>query len=71
MVRLLLLTALCAMAACAAVPPSAEPFRSDRISVEAIGSGPDVVLITGLASHPEVFISRYFIIFGVSVNPQL
>lgn len=55
MVRLLLLTALCALAACAAVPPSAEPFRSDRISVEAIGSGPDVVLITGLASHPEVW----------------
>ncbi|WP_269515778.1 alpha/beta fold hydrolase [Brevundimonas subvibrioides] len=31
------------------------PFTSDRLSVEVIGSGPDVVLIPGLASSREVW----------------
>jgi len=35
---------------------AAEPaFSSDRISVEARGSGPDVVLIPGLSSSPDVW----------------
>ncbi len=33
----------------------AAPFASDRLSVEVIGSGPDVVLIPGLASSREVW----------------
>jgi len=31
------------------------PFTSDRLSVEVIGSGPDVILIPGLASSREVW----------------
>jgi pimeloyl-ACP methyl ester carboxylesterase len=31
------------------------PFASDRLSVEVIGSGPDVILIPGLASSREVW----------------
>lgn len=31
------------------------PFASDRVSVEVIGSGPDVILIPGLASSREVW----------------
>jgi pimeloyl-ACP methyl ester carboxylesterase len=44
------------MTACAA-PGTTGPtaFRSDRISVTTIGSGPDVVLVPGLASSPEVW----------------
>lgn len=34
---------------------AASAFTSDRISVEVVGSGPDVVLIPGLASSPEVW----------------
>jgi pimeloyl-ACP methyl ester carboxylesterase len=30
-------------------------FASERISVEVVGSGPDVVLIPGLSSHPDVW----------------
>jgi pimeloyl-ACP methyl ester carboxylesterase len=30
-------------------------FASDRISVEVVGSGPDVILIPGLSSSPEVW----------------
>lgn len=33
----------------------AAPFRSDRLSVEVIGSGPDLILIPGLASSREVW----------------
>lgn len=44
-----------ASAGCASGSAPASPFRSGRISVEAIGTGPDVVLITGLGSHPEVW----------------
>ena len=41
-----------------AVPAAAElgrAFTSDRIGVEVRGSGPDVVLIPGLSSHPDVW----------------
>lgn len=34
---------------------AATAFRSDRLSVEVVGSGPDVVLIPGLASSREVW----------------
>lgn len=40
-----------ASAAAAAVAP----FSSGRISVERVGSGPDVILIPGLSSSPEVW----------------
>ena len=40
----------------AAVPAAAQSaFTSERISVEVRGSGPDVVLIPGLSSHPQVW----------------
>ncbi|HEX8573270.1 MAG TPA: alpha/beta hydrolase [Allosphingosinicella sp.] len=49
-------------AACATSSPSDEPalpappaFASERLSVEVVGSGPDVVLIPGLSSSPEVW----------------
>ena len=35
--------------------PAALAFTSDRLSVEVIGSGPDVILIPGLASSREVW----------------
>lgn len=35
--------------------PAVPPFRSDRISVTSIGSGPDVVLVHGLSSSREVW----------------
>lgn len=55
MLRLLALLLLVPLAAsCATVPP-APAFSSDRISVETAGSGPDVVLIPGLSSHPDVW----------------
>lgn len=43
--------------ALAAVPAAAQPaaFTSDRIGVTVTGSGPDVVLIPGLASTPDVW----------------
>jgi pimeloyl-ACP methyl ester carboxylesterase len=53
MLRLLLI-----LAALAAAPLSAAaqtPFQSTRIAVEVRGRGPDVVLIPGLASTPEVW----------------
>lgn len=34
---------------------AAPPFRSDRLSVEVTGKGPDVVLIPGLSSSPRVW----------------
>jgi pimeloyl-ACP methyl ester carboxylesterase len=46
---LLPLLALCGGTAAAA------PFKSDRISVEVKGKGPDVVLIPGLSSSPRAF----------------
>lgn len=38
-----------------AVAQSAPAFTSDRLSVEVVGSGPDVILIPGLASSREVW----------------
>lgn len=58
---------LCALfLACAAVAPvsaapaggearKAAPFASDRLSVEVVGAGPDVILIPGLGSSREVW----------------
>src|SRR5688572_25245310 len=43
------------LAACSAAGEAGAAFRSDRISVETRGSGPDVVLIPGLGSHPRVW----------------
>lgn len=39
----------------AVVVAQAAPFVSDRLSVEVIGAGPDVILIPGLASSREVW----------------
>ena len=47
-----------AQAASPAAPPAASaaaPFTSDRLSVEVVGQGPDVILIPGLASSREVW----------------
>lgn len=38
-----------------AVAQTASAFTSDRLSVEVVGSGPDVILIPGLASSREVW----------------
>lgn len=43
------------LGACAAPKPLSRSFRSDRISVTTTGSGPDVVLIPGLTSSPEIW----------------
>jgi pimeloyl-ACP methyl ester carboxylesterase len=48
----LLLMSLVALGGSAA---TAAPFKSDRISVEVKGKGPDVVLIPGLSSSPRVW----------------
>ena len=50
----LLLTAAAMLGAVSAAHAAA-PFRSDRMSVEVRGRGPDVVLIPVLASSPEVW----------------
>ena len=55
MLRFLALLLLPLVAACATVAPPPPAFTSDRISVEVRGSGPDVVLIPGLSSHPQVW----------------
>src|SRR5688572_4513939 len=55
MMRLLALLLLPLAAACATVDEAPQAFASDRISVEVLGSGPDVVLIPGLSSSPEVW----------------
>ncbi|MFL6845347.1 MAG: alpha/beta fold hydrolase [Allosphingosinicella sp.] len=58
MIRFLLALLLIPLAACAtAREPAAPAFASDRISVEVIGSGPDVVLIPGLSSSPRIWAS--------------
>jgi pimeloyl-ACP methyl ester carboxylesterase len=36
-------------------PAAAQSFASERIGVTVTGSGPDVVLIPGLSSHPDVW----------------
>lgn len=38
-----------------AQPAAAKDFASDRIAVTVVGSGPDVVLIPGLSSSPDVW----------------
>jgi len=38
-----------------AVPAAAQTFTSERIGVTVTGTGPDVVLIPGLSSHPDVW----------------
>lgn len=53
MLKYLALLALPLAAACATTPPAPPPFASDRISVETVGTGPDVILIPGLSSSPE------------------
>ena len=55
MLRLLALLLLPLAAACATTAETAPAFTSDRISVAVQGTGPDVVLIPGLSSHPDVW----------------
>ena len=55
MMRLLALLLLPFLAACATMDEAPAAFASERISVEVRGSGPDVVLIPGLSSSPEVW----------------
>ena len=56
MLRFLALLLLAPLAAsCATTPPPAPAFTSDRIGVTVVGSGPDVVLIPGLGSQPDVW----------------
>lgn len=53
---LLLPLAACATADGARPAEAARPaFASERLSVETVGSGPDVLLIPGLSSSPEVW----------------
>ena len=46
---------LAARAEAAPVPAVQSAFASDRLSVEVVGAGPDVILIPGLASSREVW----------------
>ena len=63
MIRLLLAFLLLPLAACAtaapadqaALPAPPAAFASERLSVGVVGAGPDVVLIPGLSSSPEVW----------------
>jgi len=55
MLRFLALLLLIPLAASCATMPSAPAFASERIGVTVVGSGPDVVLIPGLSSHPDVW----------------
>lgn len=54
-------TAALALSACTAEAPStsnpapAAAFASERITVTTRGSGPDIILIHGLAAHPDVW----------------
>jgi pimeloyl-ACP methyl ester carboxylesterase len=57
MMRLLILLLLPLAAACATTDEAPAAFASERISVEVRGSGPDVVLIPGLSSSPDVWAS--------------
>ena len=57
-VFILILTAACAQTATSpAFVQSVPAFASERIGVTVVGSGPDVVLIPGLTSSPEVWAS--------------
>jgi len=54
--HLLLAFSALGLAACATTgSPAAPPFASDRIAVSVEGSGPDVILIPGLTSHPSIW----------------
>ena len=56
LLRFLAILGLVLLAGCATMsssPPST--FRSDRISVQVLGEGPDVLLIPGLSSSPRVW----------------
>ncbi|HEX8626307.1 MAG TPA: alpha/beta hydrolase [Allosphingosinicella sp.] len=73
MIRLLApLLLLLPLGACAtaggAPPPEAEAarptFASERLSVEVVGSGPDVLLIPGLSSSPDVWRSTVAAVAG-------
>jgi pimeloyl-ACP methyl ester carboxylesterase len=56
MIRFLLAFLLLPLAAHAAETAAKPPaFASDRLSVEVVGSGPDVVLVPGLSSSPDVW----------------
>src|SRR3712207_139114 len=56
MIRIIALLLLPFLAACATVAtPQPSAFTSDRIAVAVRGQGPDVVLIPGLSSSPEVW----------------
>jgi pimeloyl-ACP methyl ester carboxylesterase len=56
MIRFLLAFLLLPLAIHAAEAAAKRPaFASDRLSVETVGSGPDVVLIPGLSSSPDVW----------------
>ncbi|MGZ8285714.1 MAG: alpha/beta fold hydrolase [Allosphingosinicella sp.] len=61
MIRFLSAFLLLPLTACAAAAPAPETaarrpaFASERLSVEMVGSGPDVVLIPGLSSSPDVW----------------
>ena len=56
MIRLLALLLLTSLAACAtATQPGRPAFASERIGVTVQGQGPDVVLIPGLSSSPQVW----------------
>lgn len=61
MIRFPLAFAVLPLAACAASAPAPEAvvsrpaFASERLSVEVVGSGPDVLLIPGLSSSPDVW----------------
>src|SRR5687768_8392054 len=56
MLFVLLLLPLAAAAAPAPALPAPPPaFASDRIVVERVGEGPDVLLVPGLSSSPEVW----------------
>ncbi|MGA9583416.1 MAG: alpha/beta hydrolase [Allosphingosinicella sp.] len=55
MSRLVLLAAVVAASALLAAPAAAAPFKPTRISVAVRGTGPDVILIPGLASSSTVW----------------
>ncbi len=44
------------LAACASTPEeTATPFVSDRVTITATGSGPEVILVPGLTSNPRIW----------------
>lgn len=53
--HLLLAFSALGLAACATTGAPAPAFTSDRIAVSVEGSGPDVILVPGLTSHPSIW----------------